>query len=61
MYKISFLYDSQTLAPDAYCDCCEAELWGREADPDRFGHVLCPECRTMAAKIRNRVRTQGAA
>lgn len=41
--------------PDDYCVVCQCKLWGTEADPDEFGHVICPECRLMMAKIRNRV------
>ena len=41
--------------PDDYYVVCQSELWGTEADPDEFGHVICPECRLMMTKIQNRV------
>lgn len=37
--------DAQNRPPEAYCDRCQGELWGYEAEPDDFGHTLCPECR----------------
>lgn len=56
MLKFSILADPQQIPPDAYCDICQAELWGREADPDRFGHVLCPECRLFTLRRYNRAQ-----
>jgi len=56
MLKFSILTDPQQTIPDAYCDCCQAELWGREADPDLFGHVLCPDCQLSILKRYNRAQ-----
>jgi len=30
--------------------------WGREADPDLFGHVLCPDCQLSILKRYNRAQ-----
>ena len=38
------LDDAQCRLPADTCMRCGGELWGREADPDEWGHVYCPEC-----------------
>ena len=45
--------------PDDYCVVCQGELWGAEANPDRFGHVICPECRQAALQAYNRQQDGG--
>lgn len=58
MYPVKLknpLRDVQQDWPDDYCEVCQGELWGDDADPDEFGRVICPECRHMMLKIRNRV------
>lgn len=56
MLKFPILADLQQIPPDAYCDRCQVELWGREADPDMFGHVLCPECQLAIRQRYNRTQ-----
>lgn len=56
MLRFSILADPQQTIPDGYCSCCEAELWGDEATPDMFGHVLCPECQLFILQRRNRAQ-----
>lgn len=61
MLNFMYLADHQQTIPDAYCSCCEAELWGAEADPDLFGHVLCPDCQLAILKRYNRSQATGGA
>lgn len=46
MSMIQTLDDAQTRPPLDTCERCGGELWGDEAEPDQFGRVYCPECRS---------------
>lgn len=44
------MFDVQTRPQQGECEECQAELWMDEAEPDEWGHVLCPTCREEAEK-----------
>ena len=37
-------HDAQNRPPENTCARCDAPLWGPDAEPDEWGHVICPRC-----------------